>query len=139
MRITVTSFLLLIFVTTFGQTHEEKLLERQKNKVEIFTSGEKDNLQFFFNEQVDKMKLSEDLRDDYYGIILYYTNKMGRIGDRNKGYTEAEKKTKLDAMVIQLNDEVKEILTKEQYQIHKESFGKIITSVYNRKGWDKNN
>lgn len=131
MRITITAILLLMFISVSAQAQEEKV----KEKVKIFTSGEKDNLQFFFKEQVDKMKLSEDLRDDYYGIILYYTNKMGRIGNKDKGYTEAEKKTKLDAMVIQLNDEAKEILTKEQYQIHKESFGKIITSVYNRKGW----
>ncbi|WP_106795196.1 hypothetical protein [Aquimarina sp. Aq78] len=135
MRITITGILLLVAVSAFGQTQEEKKQEGEKNKTQIFTSGEKDNLQFFFKEQVDKMKLSEDLRDDYYGIILYYSNKMGRIGNKDKGYTEAEKKTKLDAMVIQLNDETKEILTKEQYQIHKESFGKIITSVYNRKGW----
>jgi hypothetical protein len=135
MRITITGILLFIVVSTFAQTQEEKQQAGEKNKVQIFTSGEKDNLQFFFKEQVDKMKLSEDLKDDYYGIILYYSNKMGRIGNKDKGYTEAEKKTKLDAMVIQLNDELKEILTKEQYQIHKESFGKIVTSVYNRKGW----
>ncbi|WP_109436605.1 hypothetical protein [Aquimarina sp. AU119] len=137
MRIITTGLLLLVCLSTFGQTQEEKQIERQKNKVEIFTSGERDNLQFFFKEQVDKMKLTEELRDDYYGIILYYTNKMGRIGDKKKGYTEAEIKTKFDAMVIQLNDEVKEILTKEQYQIHRESFSKIVTSVYNRKGWKK--
>ncbi|MBL0682337.1 hypothetical protein [Aquimarina mytili] len=132
-----TGLLLLVFISAFGQTQEEKLQERQKNKVEIFESNEKDNLQVFVAGEVDKMKLTEDLRDDYYGILLYYTNKMGRIGDKNKGYTEAEMKTKFDAMVIQLNDEVKEFLTDEQYKIHRESFGKIVTSVYNRKGWVK--
>ncbi|WP_271764772.1 hypothetical protein [Aquimarina algiphila] len=137
MRIITTGLLLFFCISVFSQTQEEKQAEREKNKVEIFTSGEKDNLQFFFKEQVDKMKLTEDLRDDYYGIILYYTNKMRRIGDKNKGYTEAEIKTKFDAMVIKLNDEVKEILTKEQYPMHRESFSKIVTSVYNRKGWGK--
>ncbi|MBG6133367.1 hypothetical protein IWQ47_004706 [Aquimarina sp. EL_43] len=135
MRITITAILLLMFISVSAQTQKEKEQPGEKNKTEIFTSGEKDNLQFFFKEQVDKMKLSEDLSNDYYGIILYYSNKMGRIGNKDKGYTEAEKKTKFDAMVIQLNDEVKEILTKEQYQMHKENYGKIITSVYNRKGW----
>ncbi|WP_282087558.1 hypothetical protein [Aquimarina algiphila] len=137
MRIITAGLLLLVCLSTFGQTQEEKQAERQKNKVEIFTSGEKDNLQFFFKEQVVSMELTKDLRDDYYGIILYYSNKMGRIGDKNKGYTDAEIKTKFDDMVLQLNDEVKEILSKEQYEIHKESFGKIVTSVYNRKGWKK--
>ncbi len=137
MKLNITGLLLFVFLSAFGQTKEEKQVEREKNKVEIFTSDEKDNLQAFVAEQVGKMKLSEKLREEYYGILLYYTNKMGRIGDKNKGYTEGEKKTKLDAMVIHLNDEVKEFLTAEQYKIHRESFGKIVTSVYNRKGWAK--
>ncbi len=137
MRIVITGLLFITSLSIFSQTQEEKLQERQQNKVEIFTSNEKDNLQVFFEEQVNKMKLTENLRDDYYGIVLYYTNKMGRIGDKNKGYTASEIKTKFDAMVIQLNDEIKEVLTTEQYQIHRESFGKIVTSVYNRKGWSK--
>ncbi|AXT63017.1 hypothetical protein D1816_22620 [Aquimarina sp. AD10] len=137
MKLNITGLLLFVFLTAFGQTQKEKQVEREKNKVEIFTSDEKDNLQVFVAKQVEQMKLSEKLREEYYGILLYYTNKMGRIGDKNKGYTEAEKKTKLDAMVINLNDEVKEFLTEEQYAIHRESFGKIVTSVYNRKGWTK--
>ncbi len=137
MKLNITGLLFMAFLSTFSQTKEEKLQERQNNKVEIFTSDEKDNLQAFVAEQVEKMKLSEKLREEYYGILLYYTNKMGRIGDKNKGYTEGEKKTKLDAMVIHLNDEVKEFLTEEQCKIHRESFGKIVTSVYNRKGWKK--
>ncbi|WP_299439279.1 hypothetical protein [uncultured Aquimarina sp.] len=137
MKTTLIGLFLLICITTFGQTQEEKLQERQNNKVEIFTSSEKDNLQVFVAEQVEKMKLSKDLEDDYYMILGYHTNKMGRLDDKNAKLTEKEMIAQFKQMIKKLDEDMKEILTKEQFEIHKESFSKIVTSVYNRNGWAK--
>ncbi len=137
MRNYVTVLLLMACLSTFGQTQKEKQQERQNSKVEIFTSGERDNLQAFVAEQVDKMKLSEDLKDDYFMIVGYHTNKMGRLDDKDAELTEKEVITKFKEMLKKLDTDVKEILTEEQFKIHEQSFGKIVTSVYNRRGWTK--
>ncbi|WP_299187911.1 hypothetical protein [uncultured Aquimarina sp.] len=135
MKTIITGLLLITFLSTYSQTQDEKLQERQKNKVEIFSSDEKDNLQVFVAGEVDKMKLSEDLQDDYYMILGYHTNKMGRLDDKDAQFTEKEIISKFKIMVKELDKDMKEILTNDQFAIHKESFGKIITSVYNRNGW----
>ncbi len=137
MRNYFTGLLLLVFISAFGQTQKEKQQGRQNSKVEIFTSVEKDNLQAFVAEQVDKMELSEDLRDDYFMIIGYHTNKIARLDDKDAELTEKEVITKFHEMLKKLDIDVKEILTEEQFKIHQESFGKIVTSVYNRRGWAK--
>ncbi len=137
MKIILTVFALLSFASLNAQTQKEKLEERQKNKVEIFTSDENDNLQFFVDEQVEKMKLSEDLRDDYYMILGYHTNKMGRLDDKDAQLSEKEVKNKFQAMIQKLDKDMKEILTEDQFNIHQESFSKIVTSVYNRRGWSQ--
>ncbi len=137
MKITITGLLLMAFLSSFGQTKQEKLQERQKNKVEIFSSDEKDNLQAFVEAQVDRMKLSENLRDDYYMILGYHTNKMARLDDKDAQLTEKEVKLKFKKMLSKLDLDVAEILTDDQFKIHKESFDKIVTSVYNRNGWTK--
>ncbi len=137
MKIILTVFALLSFASLNAQTQKEKLEERQKNKVEIFTSDENDNLQFFVDEQVEKMKLSENLRDDYYMILGYHTNKMGRLDDKDAQLSEKEVKNKFQAMIQKLDKDMKEILTEDQFNIHQESFSKIVTSVYNRRGWSQ--
>ncbi len=131
---------LLLFISTitvFGQTFEEKLAERALNKVDLYTSKENDNLQIFYAEQVKKMKLSDEVTEEYYMSLTYYTNKMGRLGAKDKNYSDSEMKTKFDGLVAELNTEMHEVLTDDQFQIHKETFNKIIESVYTRKGWKK--
>ncbi len=137
MKLIITTLLLITNISSFGQTKQEKLEERQKNKVEIFSSQEKDNLQAFVEAQVERMKLSENLRDDYYMILGYHTNKMARLDDKDAQLTENEVKIKFKKMLTNLDGDVAEILTEDQFNIHKESFDKIVTSVYNRNGWDK--
>ncbi len=119
------------------QTQDEKLQERQNNKVEIFTSSEKDNLQSFVAEQVQKMNLTEDLQDDYYMIIGYHSNKMARLNDKDSNLTKEQIISKFRNMLGDMDKDVQEILFAEQFKIHKQSFDKIITSVYNRSGWEK--
>ncbi len=130
---------LLLFSTylSMGQTNYEKQQQRQNNKVEIFTSSEKDNLQSFVAEQVEKMNLTEDLQDDYYMIIGYHSNKMARLNDKDSDLTEQQIISKFKIILGIMDKDVQEILSKEQFDIHKESFDRIIASVYNRSGWEK--
>ena len=133
----VLGLLLFSSYLSMGQTNDEKQQQRQNNKVEIFTSSEKDNLQSFVAEQVEKMNLTEDLQDDYYMIIGYHSNKMARLNDKDSDLTEQQIISKFKIILGIMDKDVQEILSKEQFDIHKESFDKIVTSVYNRSGWEK--
>ncbi|MFI1743087.1 hypothetical protein [Thalassobellus sediminis] len=121
----------LIFVTlnAFSQQKTEKQKEREKNKVELYTPEEKDNLQEFYAEEVDKMKLSEEERDEYYNILLFYTHSMSRLDDKDKNYTQTEILDKFNTLHFKMNEKMKVLLTPEQYVIHLETFNRIIYSV----------
>lgn len=125
----------LILVTTvgFSQQLSEKQKEKEQNKVKIFTSEENDNLQRFYYEEVDKMKLSKEEREKYYDILLYHTYDMSRLDDKDKDYTEREITEKFNKLIDKMNAKMKALLTPAQYIMHLETFGKIIYSVNRKK------
>ncbi len=57
---------------------------------------------------------------------------MSHLDDKDKGRTREEVLQGIDDYMIKLNKEVKPILSKEQYQMHLESFDTLLTSVNNR-------
>ncbi|WP_298551559.1 hypothetical protein [uncultured Algibacter sp.] len=121
--------LILVTINGFSQQKTQKQKEREKNKVELYTPEEKDNLQEFYAEEVDKMKLSEEERDEYYNILLFYTHSMSRLDDKDKNYTQTEILDKFNTLHFKMNEKMKVVLTPEQYVIHLETFNKIIYSV----------
>lgn len=128
----VLSFL-LISISGFSQQLTEKQKEREQNKVHIFTSEEKDNLQRFYAEEVDKMNLSEEKKEEYYNILLSHTYDMSRLDDKDKDLTETEITKKFNMLHDKMNAKMKALLTPEQYLIHLETFNKILYSVNRKK------
>ncbi|TGV03525.1 hypothetical protein [Flavivirga rizhaonensis] len=129
----LTLCLILIATSGFSQKITEEQKEKEKNKVKIFTSEENDNLQRFYYEEVNKMKLSEEKREEYYNTLLFYTHSMSRLDDKDKNYTEKEMTEKFNELHDAMNTKMKALLTPEQYVIHLETFGKIMYSVNQKK------
>lgn len=132
------SFVVLFSCSLSAQTLTAKQKEREKNKVEIYSAEERDNLQRYYHEEVKKMNLSEKEESNYYETLVSYTYDMARLNDKDKGLNSEEIKTKLDGLVTKMNSEMKSILSTEQYIIHLETFNKVLTSIYHKQNWDKN-
>jgi len=131
---TIITLLCLVFFTNVNaqtkMTEDQK--ERAENKVQIYTSTERDNLQMWFHERVANMELTEKQEEEYFSVVLYYVFKMSHLNDKDKGRSKEEVLQGIDDYMIKLNKEVKPILSKEQYQMHLESFDALLTSVNNR-------
>ncbi|TXG39228.1 hypothetical protein [Seonamhaeicola maritimus] len=121
--------LILVTINGFSQQKTQEQKEREKNKVELYTPEEKDNLQNFYAEEVNKMKLSEEIKSEYYNILLFYTHSMSRLDDKDKDYTQEEISGKFNILHFKMNEKMKALLTPEQYVIHLETFNKILYSV----------
>jgi len=132
------SFVVLFSCSLSAQTLTAKQKEREKNKVEIYSAEERDNLQRYYHEEVKKMNLSEKEESNYYETLVSYTYDMARLNDKDKGLNSEEIKTKLDGLVTKMNSEMKSMLSTEQYIIHLETFNKVLTSIYHKQNWDKN-
>lgn len=126
-------FLLIGFTSMAQSTTVEKANDE---KEQIFSSKDKDYLQYWHYEQILQMDLTENERDGYLSLLNYYTYKMSSLGSSKYKYTDAERKTKFDELVVRLNNEMKELLNTHDYKIHEESFKKIIKIVYDKRGWN---
>ena len=132
------SFLLVIMVfissclSMKGQEMTQKQKEYEENKVEIFTLEERDNIQNWVQEEVEKMGLSEEEISEYNNILLYYLGKIRRFDDKDKGNSKEEILQKLDQLIIKQNADVKEILSEEQYIMHLEFYDKMTLMMENR-------
>lgn len=131
-------FILLNIFLLVGQISvaQQPVVEYVNNeKEQIFTSKDKDYLQYWHYEQILKMDLTDEGRDGYLSLLNYYTYKMSRLGLARYGYTDAERKEKFDELVDKLNADMKDLLSPKDYKIHEESFKKIIQIVYDKRNW----
>ncbi|MGB5227056.1 MAG: hypothetical protein WBN55_02270 [Eudoraea sp.] len=109
-------------------------LSKEERKVEIFSSEEKDNLQLWFQDEAKRMDLNEEEMSQYSSIIVYYVAKIARLDDKDKGYSEERFKKELNSLLAKQDEELKELLTPEQFEIHKEIYGEFLRSAYRRWG-----
>ncbi|WP_313112624.1 hypothetical protein [Aequorivita sediminis] len=131
----IISISLFINFTSLAQ-NADVVSENDKTE-EIFSSRDKDYLQYWHYEQILQMDLTEEERDGYLSLLNYYTYKISSLGSSKYNYTDSERKTKFDELVVKLNKEMKELLNPHDYQIHEDSFRKIIQLVYNKREWKK--
>lgn len=120
-----------LFVFSLTQAQE---LSKEERKVEIFSSEEKDNLQLWFQDEVKRMNLTEEEMSQYSSIIVYYVAKIARLDDKDKDYSEERFKKELNKLLAKQDKELKELLTPEQFEIHKEIYGEFLRSAYRRWG-----
>lgn len=109
-------------------------LSKEERKVKIFSSEEKDNLQLWFQDEVKRMDLNEEEMSQYSSIIVYYVAKIARLDDKDKGYSEERFKKELNSLLSKQDSELEDLLTPEQFEIHKEIYGEFLRSAYRRWG-----
>lgn len=138
MKLTKNTYLFCLAVlTTIGLQAQQsqmsaKQLEREKNKVEIFTPAERDNIQRWFYEQTNSMKLSDDVRSEYSGTLVYYTYDMRRLNDKDQNRTHEEVLADFVKLFDRANEAVKPLLTDAQYKLHLEYFTKVARDALKR-------
>jgi hypothetical protein len=101
-------------------------------KVQTFTQEERDNLQLWYHEGLQKMGLSEETEARYQRILTYYAVKLARLDDRDQEWTPEQLKGKLKEYLTKQESEIREILTPEQYTMHQEIYGEFLRSIYRR-------
>ena len=114
----------------------QKLQQQNKKdvKVQIFTHEERDNLQLWYNEELKRMGLSEEKESQYNSILFYYIAKITRLDDKDQDLSKEEFKAQLNAYLNKQDTDLREILTPDQFEIHREIYGEFLRSAYRRWG-----
>ncbi len=126
-------FLCITGLFIFSNINAQEL-SKEDRKVRIYSSEEIDNIQNWYHREVKKMNLSEEEMDQYSAILVYYVAKIARLDDKDKGYSEERFKKELNSLLAKQDEELKELLTPEQFEIHKKIYGEFLSSAYRRWG-----
>lgn len=129
----IKSILFVLFSMIYCNLGAQEL-SKEERKVEIFSSEEKDNLQRWFHDEVKRMGLNEEEMSQYSSIIVYYVAKIARLDDKDKDYSEEQFKKELNSLLARQDKELEDLLTSEQFDIHKEIYGEFLRSAYRRWG-----
>ena len=132
----VTVVIVLISIPLSSQTNTQQL-DREKEKVMIFTPEERANLQLWFYEQTQKMGLSEETNAEYERIFYDHIYEMSRLNDKDNTLNNNQIRGGFDDIVKKMNVLMKELLTEEQYVQHLENFGEIVRSAYRKMNWNE--
>ena len=86
-----------------------------------------------------RMKMSEELEDQYSRIFLKYTSNMARLDDKDKDLNAAERKVEFHKILKTMETKIKGILDDKQYELHLSNLNGILRSVYRRANleWDR--
>ncbi len=126
---------LSLYVNSYGQK-SQKQIDREKNRVEIFSDQERANLQLHFYDKTQEMNLSEDVEEEYYRLLLHYVYDIQRLDDKDMALTDDEIKVELEKIVPKMNSKIKPVLSEADYQTHLNNFNDILKSIYRRNGWE---
>lgn len=135
LKLLLTILFLSLYVTSYGQK-SQKQIDREKNRVEIFSDEERANLQLHFYDKTQEMNLSEEVEEDYYRLLLHYVYDMQRLNDKDKALTSNEVKVELEKLVSKMNAKIKPVLTEAHYQTHLNNFNDLLKSIYRRNSWE---
>jgi hypothetical protein len=125
-------FFLISFLGVNAQVLTQKQMEYEKNKVQIFTEKERDNVQLWHQKRLELMNLSDDTEEKYNNTLVFYLVKMARLDDKDMGNSKEEVLQKLDELLIRQDEEIKEILSEDEYKTHLDNYGKILKSIRTR-------
>lgn len=128
-KLLLTVMCVVSFLGVNAQKLTPKQIEREKNKVEIYTSEERDNLQMAFYMHIKEMNLSEKNEEEYYAVFGYYYMKMRRLNDKDKGLSQEEIKEQFQELLGKMNKEIVVVLNDEQKALHHEYIDRFVYSV----------
>ncbi|WP_271764799.1 hypothetical protein [Aquimarina algiphila] len=135
----ITVFLVsFCFLNVQAQDLTKQQKEDLKFKVHMFTHNDEELQTLWYEDRMDEMMLQGKLREQYQLIVKYHVFKMKQLDEIASSHTGPEMQSKLKARVNLLNEDVKDILNKAQFEIHKNSWEAIVRGVTLRKGWATN-
>lgn len=133
----ITVMLVGLSCSVNSQANKQQQVHRENQKVMIFTPEERANLQLWFYDQTQKMRLSEEVNAEYERIFYDHIYEMSRLNDKDNALNDKQIRGGFDDIVKKMNIQMKKLLTEEQYVQHLENFGEIVRSAYRKMNWNE--
>ena len=120
MRIHYMMIMTIMFLgaSTSGNAQTKDMTPKKVSKIDVFTPQEKDEIQLWFIEQTDSLKLRPSSRMEYGKVIESNLNAIFHLTDPDKNYRVSEIKEKLDEIFVKINKMAKPLMDNSQFEKH---------------------
>jgi hypothetical protein len=121
---------LVFSLNSFCQTKPTSNLDPVLKKA-LYTKTEKQQSKKNFHQQVDKIGMSPDKKSKYLAIVDKYSSKVTDV-NKSRKLTKSQCTNYINTSFQSLNQEIKPLLTPEQYNKHKLIADAFQNSILNR-------
>ncbi len=125
-------FFFLIFLLAANPIIAQSSETENTQPSPIFTEAESEYIDQWFTEFVQEMNLTDEVAMQYQDITNRYSAKMEMIGKDNPDITKTEVRVQFDTLMQEQHQEVKSILTDEQYEMYYDTMKKVVWSINQR-------
>ncbi len=127
------------FLNVQAQELTDEQKERLEYKVDVFSTDDKELQALWYEDRMDKMKLTGELRENYKKIVVYHAYKMERLGNPKAQLSDEQIRHEFPKQIRKLHKDVEDLLNPKQFEIHKNSWNAILKGIYQRKNWKLTN
>ena len=82
------------------------------------------------------MKLDQETQDLYFSKINSHSYRLSRLDDRDSELTVEERRVEINKIIKELNRDVKDLLSEENYESHVVIFDDILKMIYEKYSWE---
>lgn len=131
-KLIVIGICVLSFMNVNSQNLTPKQQEREKNRVDLFSSQEFANLHIWYNNKVLELRLTDEQEEQYSYVLSKYTYRMSRLDDKDSDYSYEEMVEEVHSLIAKIDKDSKPILTDKQYEDHLKITKEFKQAVLNK-------
>ncbi|MGL2963978.1 hypothetical protein ACSVH2_09195 [Flavobacterium sp. RSB2_4_14] len=128
MKKLVLALAIIFSLNAIGQTAPKPATGDKVVTKKLYTAKEKEEIKKNYTKEVDAIGMSPEVKAKYTAIIKKYTDKLRDV-NRNKDLTQTQATTNVNKIIKDQNQEIKKILTPDQYKQHKIIYNKYQNSI----------
>lgn len=119
---------IILSLNAFGQSATKPATSDKVVTKTLYTTDEKEDIRKKFLVEVDEIGLSPEIKTKYLAIISKYNDKF-KVVNKDRKLTQSQYTTITNKLIKDQNQEIKKIVTPDQYKKHKLIMNRYQNSI----------
>jgi hypothetical protein len=119
---------ILLSFNAFGQSAKKNTTVTKPATNTLYSPKEKEEIKKTFLKEIDQIGMSPVVKTKYLETINKYSEKLKAV-NKDKSISNTELTTKANKLIKDQNQEIKKLLTPDQYKKHKIIYNRFQNSI----------
>jgi len=112
----------------FGQSETKTGTGDKVVTKSLYNTKEKEEIRKKYLKEVDEIGLSPELKTKYLSIVSKYNEKL-KVVNKDRKLTQSQLTTEVNKIINEQNEQIKSILTPDEYEKHKLIINRYQNSI----------